>query len=148
MGDNEACMPRMSTTLTLQGMTNPFTTVGLNVSMHACILPLTPAKIGQRVKKKSSKTSVMSNEVERATLREINVGNHGIRDKGKNSRDEAVELIAMHAAERRYRPAYSDPILTNGKGDKEGKTWVVMHKWMYDVGIRTFPWHLTWKLQL
>ena len=92
------------------------------MSMPACILPLTPAKIGegveQRVRRKSSKTSVMSiEEVERATLREINVGNHGITDKEKTSRDEAVELIAMHAAERRYRPAYSGPILTNGKGD-------------------------------
>ena len=85
MGDNEACMPRMTTTLTLQGMTNPFTTVGMNVSMPACILPLTHDKIGegveQRVRRKSSKTSVMCNEVERATLQEISVGNHGIRGK-------------------------------------------------------------------
>lgn len=89
----------------------------------------------------------MRNRVERAVLQEINVDNHGIRGKGKTNRDEAVEIIAVRAAKRRYRPAYSGPILINGKGDDEGRTWAEMQKWMYDVGIRTFPWHLTWKIQ-
>lgn len=53
----------------------------------------------------------------------------------------------MHAAVRRYRPAYSGPILTTGEGDEEEKTWAVMRRWMYDVKIRTFPSHLTWKRQ-
>ena len=80
-------------------------------------------------------------------MREVNVRNHGIIDKANPSKDKVVELIAMHAAERCYWPAYSGPILTNGEGDEEGKTWAVMRKWMYDVGANTLPWHLTLKRQ-
>ena len=90
---------------------------------------------------------MMSNDDERVLVQEVSVGNHAVIDKANPSTDEAVEIIAMRAAERRYRPAYSGPILTNGEGDEEGKTWAAMRKWMYDVGIRTFPWHLTWKKQ-
>ena len=105
---------------------------GKNVACAGGILPSTLDKIGegveQRVRRNSSMTSVMCNGVERAIFQEINVGNHGIRAKGKTNRDEAVKIIAVRAAERRYRPAYSGPILTNGKGDEEGRTWAEMRK--------------------
>lgn len=55
--------------------------------------------------------------------------------------------IAKNAAERKILPAYSMLILTNGSGDEEGRTWAVTRRWMYDVGIRTFPWHLGWNLE-
>lgn len=55
--------------------------------------------------------------------------------------------IAKNAAERKYLPAYSMLILTNGSGDEEGRTWAVTRRWMYDVGVRTFPWHLSWNLE-
>ena len=86
---------------------------------------------------------MMFDDDKRTPVQEVNVGIHGVMDKANLSRDEAMALIAMHAVERRYQPAYSGPILTNGEGDEDGKTWVAMRKWMYDVGIRTFPWHLT-----
>jgi hypothetical protein len=30
-------------------------------------------------------------------------------------------------------------------GDADEKVWMRMKKWICDVGIRTFPWHLPWK---
>ena len=37
--------------------------------------------------------------------------------------------------------------MLNGDGDADEKVWMRMKKWIYDVGIRTFPWHLPWKQQ-
>ena len=37
--------------------------------------------------------------------------------------------------------------MLNGDGDADEKVWVRRKKWIYDVGKRTFPWHLPLKQQ-
>lgn len=61
--------------------------------------------------------------------------------------DEDVREILLAASQPHMRATDVGPLLLNGDGDAEGILWREMTRWMYDVGVRSFPWHLTWKQQ-
>lgn len=55
--------------------------------------------------------------------------------------------IVKAIREPRLQGSDTGPVLLNGDGDAEGMLWKRMCHWMFDVGVRSFPWQLTWREQ-